>query len=90
MSNLAAMHHPCLHFAAVCARLQVLLVFPVVYGFTGQAPFGVANMQFAARFFPFLITAALPSAAAMGWLRTSSDRVMRDEQVCVNRQQDPR
>ncbi|KAG5176027.1 cellulose synthase, family GT2 [Tribonema minus] len=60
---------------------QILLVFPIVYGFTNQSPFNALNLQFATYFFPFLITAALPTMAALGWLKTSSDRVMRDEQV---------
>jgi Cellulose synthase len=60
---------------------QVLLIFPMFYGFTNKAPFNTVNLQFAVYFFPFIITATLPTVASLGWLKTSSSKVMRDEQV---------
>ncbi|CAM9444245.1 unnamed protein product [Chrysoparadoxa australica] len=60
---------------------QILLVFPVVFGITNQTPFNTHSLEFGTYFFPFIISATLPTVAALGWLRTSSIKVMRDEQI---------
>lgn len=54
---------------------EVLLVFPIVYGFTNSAPFNTWNIEFALYFFPFIITGVLPTVAALGWQKTPSARV---------------
>ncbi|CAM9163729.1 unnamed protein product [Phaeothamnion confervicola] len=62
---------------------QVLLVFPVIYGFTGNSPFNSLALSFALVFFPFIITATMPTVLAMSWRHTkfeTSTAVMRDEQ----------
>ncbi|CAM9857880.1 unnamed protein product, partial [Ectocarpus fasciculatus] len=60
---------------------EVLLIFPIVYGFTNSAPFNTWNIEFALYFFPFIITGVLPTVAALGWQKTPSAKVMRDEQI---------
>ena len=46
---------------------QVLLIMPMVYGFTNHAPFNSRGMEFIYYFVPFIITAVLPTTAALGW-----------------------
>lgn len=58
---------------------EVLLIFPIVYGFTNSAPFNTWNIEFALYFFPFIITGVLPTVAALGWQKTSSERVSEDQ-----------
>ena len=58
---------------------QILLIFPIVYGFTNHAPFNSVRLQFGFYFFPFILTAILPSTIALGWLKTSSEKV----RVCM-------
>ncbi|CAM9502564.1 unnamed protein product, partial [Ectocarpus sp. 13 AM-2016] len=60
---------------------EILLIFPIVYGFTNSAPFNTWNIEFALYFFPFIITGVLPTVAALGWQKTPSAKVMRDEQI---------
>lgn len=54
---------------------EVLLIFPIVYGFTNSAPFNTWNIEFALYFFPFIITGVLPTVAALGWQKTPSAKV---------------
>lgn len=54
---------------------EILLIFPVVYGFTNSAPFNTWNIEFALYFFPFIITGILPTVAALGWQKTPSAKV---------------
>lgn len=54
---------------------EVLLIFPIVYGFTNSAPFNTWNIEFALYFFPFIITGILPTVAALGWQKTPSAKV---------------
>ncbi|CAM9128076.1 unnamed protein product [Discosporangium mesarthrocarpum] len=59
----------------------ILLAFPIVYGWTNVAPFNTWNIEFGLYFFPFILTGVMPTMAALGWQRTSSAKVMRDEQI---------
>lgn len=54
---------------------EILLIFPIVYGFTNSAPFNTWNIEFALYFFPFIITGILPTVAALGWQKTPSAKV---------------
>ncbi len=54
---------------------EILLIFPIVYGFTNSAPFNTWNIEFALYFFPFIITGVLPTVAALGWQKTPSAKV---------------
>ena len=56
---------------------EVLLVFPVVYGFTNAPPFNTWNIEFALYFFPFIITGVLPTVGALGWQKTPSEKVTK-------------
>ncbi|CAM9254221.1 unnamed protein product, partial [Discosporangium mesarthrocarpum] len=60
---------------------EILLVFPIIYGFTNIAPFNTWNLEFGIYFFPFMLTGVLPTVASLGWLKTDSGKVMRDEQI---------
>lgn len=61
---------------------EVLLIFPIMYGFTNSAPFNTWDIEFALYFFPFIITGVLPTAAALGWQKTSSTRVSESAYRC--------
>lgn len=58
---------------------EILLIFPIVYGFTNSAPFNTWNIEFALYFFPFIITGVLPTVAALGWQKTPSAKVWHGE-----------
>lgn len=60
---------------------EILLVFPVVYGFTNSAPFNTWNIEFALYFFPFIITGVLPTVGALGWQKTPSEKVTMYDHV---------
>jgi hypothetical protein len=59
----------------------VLIMMPIMFGLLRVAPFKTGGIAFPAFFFPYLITALVPTSIAMAWKGVHSDRVVNDEQV---------
>ncbi|KAG5175559.1 cellulose synthase, family GT2 [Tribonema minus] len=62
----------------------MLLVMPIVYGVTGQAPFSATIFDFFVRFIPFIVTAVLPTVILGNRPGVDMDRLSRDEQVWLS------
>ncbi|CAM9576110.1 unnamed protein product [Phaeothamnion confervicola] len=66
------------YFQALGGMLIVLM--PIIFCITQTTPFDTRGLQFIYFFFPYIITATLPTTLSVSWKGVHPDRVLTDEQ----------
>ncbi|CAM9372117.1 unnamed protein product [Phaeothamnion confervicola] len=70
------------YFQALGGILIVLM--PIIFCITQTTPFDTRGLEFIYFFFPYIITATLPTTLSISWKGVHPDRVLTDEQFWIS------
>lgn len=57
---------------------------PIMFSIFQETPFNTVDLEFIYFFFPYIITATIPTILAVGWKNVNPNRVLTDEQFWLS------
>ncbi|CAM9338772.1 unnamed protein product [Hapterophycus canaliculatus] len=57
-----------------------IILMPIMFSIFQETPFNTQDLEFIYFFFPYIITATIPTILAVGWKNVNPNRVLTDEQ----------
>lgn len=57
---------------------------PIMFSSFQETPFDTQGLEFCLYFFPFIVTATIPTLLAVGWKNVNPNRVLTDEQFWLS------
>ncbi|CAM9135904.1 unnamed protein product [Laminaria digitata] len=61
-----------------------IILMPIMFSIFQETPFDTQDLEFIYFFFPYIITATIPTILAVGWKNVNPNRVLTDEQFWLS------
>eukprot|EP00752_Nemacystus_decipiens_P014993 g13350.t1 len=61
-----------------------IILMPIMFSIFQETPFNTVDLEFVYFFFPYIVTATIPTILAVGWKNVNPNRVLTDEQFWLS------